>query len=115
MKRKAGVVAVVVLAVVAIVWWRTRGGSSHAGPSGAAQSGGPAQAALHRDARIDPRTVQRASIAGTVTDEDHAPVPHARVCAEGAGRHLPSALVRDAHCAAADDRGAYTIGELYAD
>jgi protocatechuate 3,4-dioxygenase beta subunit len=113
MKRRFGVGGLVLIALLAIVFWRWRSGDSERKDLTAAKSvtGGPVVASAPKP---DPRTLERASIAGTVSDEAHAPVPHARVCIDAESNDLPPDLTRDPRCTNADDQGRYMIGDLYA-
>ena len=61
-----------------------------------------------------PSSTERASIAGTVSDDAHEPIPHARVCVRTESPELPRAETRAPHCTNADAHGAYAIGELFA-
>ncbi len=101
--RSAAIGAVVLVVVAAIALWRCRAtGHGEPGPLGSA--GGSASAATPRRAP-DPRTLSRASIAGTVRDEAGASIARARVCVDSAAPDEPL-------CAAADARGAYAIGDV---
>ena len=55
-----------------------------------------------------------ASIAGTVTTDTGAPIPHARVCARPWSDAVPTSVLVHPYCAIADERGAYVIAELFA-
>ena len=115
MNRRTALAGFVLLSVLALVLWRWHSGNSEredlkaAKPVAGASLGMPAQ---HPHA--DPRTLERASIAGTVTDEGHAPVPRARVCVDASSNDLPPDLIRDPRCTTADDQGRYLISGLFA-
>ena len=113
MKRVAIVVGVVVLAL-AIAWW-LRGDDDKA-TSTTATAAKPTTAtkrsATEAQPRVDPATLVRASIAGTVTDEAKAPVPSARVCAGGSSHELDPNVLRDPICVAADAQGRYALPNL---
>ena len=100
---------VLVVVVIAGGWWH------HAHRDSGPEATRPiALAGTRGETRGDPRTQGRASISGTITDEDRAPVPHARVCASATSDALPRHVTRDPLCTTADARGVYTIGNLLA-
>lgn len=66
-----------------------------------------------RKVPTDRRSQPLGSIAGTVVEDSKAPVPRARVCAEGGDDELLPED-RDPHCTTADDRGEYRITGLIA-
>ncbi|MDB4958896.1 MAG: hypothetical protein JWO36_6465 [Myxococcales bacterium] len=114
MQRRVGLGAVVLVALLALVFWCWRSTESERKDLSAAKTvtGAPARGATQP--HPDPRKVERASIAGTITDEDHAAIAHARVCVDASSHDLPGDLQRDPRCTNADDQGHYVIGELYA-
>jgi protocatechuate 3,4-dioxygenase beta subunit len=93
--------------VLLIVGRRGEGGGSD--PAGA---GGGAAAEARRRARIDPATVARGSIEGTVRDPAGAPVEGARVCGLAWSDALPAEAVRGPACVQADAAGRYRLAEL---
>jgi protocatechuate 3,4-dioxygenase beta subunit len=115
-KRTLPVVVVVAVVACAVVLWKCRGGSdSDAARTGSSTAGDrTASTANAIRAKPDPRTLDRASIAGTITDDTKAPVPHARVCATASSHELPADVVRDPRCANADDAGRYELRDLLA-
>jgi protocatechuate 3,4-dioxygenase beta subunit len=116
MKRRriiAGV-AIVVVAALAIGWWRRdRASSSSANVTAQQIALAGAGANLHGRV-IDPRKLERASVEGTITDDARAPIAHARVCVDLASSALPAELTRDPRCADTDVAGRYRIGDLFA-
>ena len=114
MKRKLGLVVVVGAALAAALLWRCHAGASHTAGTRASSrdSATPIASAAHE--RVDPRKAQRASIAGTVTDDDHASVANARVCVRTYSPALSTALVREARCTVTDAQGRYTLPDLFA-
>src|SRR6185436_1240382 len=108
MKRRSTLIIVAVLLVAAlVVFWKTRSGGS---TRSVASGGGSATAAktvagggVAPAPRKDPKTIPRASIAGTVTDDGKAPLPHAHVCAGGYTRDFDPELFRDPSCTETDD------------
>jgi len=107
-RRRLGflVAAVALIALLAMWAWHVTGGH-HAieKPSGGV---GSDFARKH----IDARTLDRASVTGTIRDQDGKPIAAARVCADASD--LPHELVRDPICATSDAQGAYVIANLYA-
>jgi len=114
MKRKISLFVVLGIAVLAALLWRCHAGATRSARSAASSARGQATPTSTAHAHVDPRKAQRASIAGTVTDEDHAVVANARVCARAAARELSTALVREPRCTTTDAQGRYTLGELFA-
>lgn len=112
MKRRLVIAAAGLAIVIAgLAYWRCgadRGTGSTARATGSAAALGSALATAGRG-RLDPRRVVRGSLAGTITDQTKAPIPKARVCAEGASDELAADLLRDPSCATADDQGRYKI------
>lgn len=118
-KRRTGVGIGLVMILLAVIVWRTRGGGDRAsGAAGASgSSAGPTAAAAagaNRARRVDPRTQPRASIAGTVRDPAKAPIAGAQVCADLGSHELPPELTRDPACTTTDATGAYVLRELLA-
>lgn len=116
MKRRVGVVVGGAVVLCALMLWRWHGASSSAAhrevPGDRAASASPAPAG--RAAHVDPRTLQRGSIAGTIRDEAKAPIAHARVCLDVSSPDLPRELTRDPTCNETDDAGAYHFEKLVA-
>ncbi len=106
-RRRLGflVAAVALIVLLAMGAWHVMGGH-HAieKPSGGVGSD-------FTKKHIDARTLDRASVAGTVRDQDGKPIAAARVCADAS--NLPHELVRDPSCASTDAQGAYLIANLY--
>jgi protocatechuate 3,4-dioxygenase beta subunit len=111
-RQRIAVVLFLVAAAIAFAWRLTchSDGGSKAAP-GAATRAATGRAAGDR-ARIDPKTVARGSLAGTVTIEGKSPISHAKVCADGSSHDLPGELFRDSFCVETDDAGRYTIPNL---
>lgn len=114
MKKRIVVAVVALAAIAAVVIWKLSGGSSD--PRSADKAHGKAVVAAgdrgERGARPDPRKQPRGSIAGTITDEDRAIVPGARVCATALSRHISPELLREPVCTAADAQGRYAFKNL---
>ena len=118
--RKLGVVIGVVVVIAVIGWLALRGGGGGGGEDAATRAGSGAAGARgaagapERFARLDPSTVSRGSLAGTVTADDatRAPIARARVCARGASAPLDPELLRAPRCADTDERGRYELRDL---
>ncbi len=115
MKRKhvlAGGV-VVLCAILAVALWHSRSGTAADAPASptAARSGAAAATAV---VRSDPRKLDRASIAGTITDDAKAPIAHARVCVDATSRALPAEITRRPRCVESDASGHYLAKGLLA-
>jgi protocatechuate 3,4-dioxygenase beta subunit len=113
-KRRVAVAAVVVSAIAAFVLWKWQGSAPAAEATTQAQGVSQSSQAAALAKREDPRKLERASISGTITDEDKKPIAGARVCADAASHQLSEELVRDPRCTQTDADGHYTIGELFA-
>src|SRR5512140_3740420 len=113
-KRKALGVAVLLAAIAAVTFWKTHGAAPAIHATSTAGSVSSGQPGTRERAKADPRTLERASIAGTVTDEDHAPIAGARVCADATSSHISGELVRDPRCTQTDATGHYQLTDLYA-
>src|SRR5512143_169492 len=107
-KTRVAPAALILAALAALLLWRC-----HEHPTLAQQaqrkaaistSGSATAASLERP---DPKTQPRGSIEGTITDEKHAAVPHARVCAEMYTSQISTQEVREPYCTTADDTGHY--------
>src|SRR5690349_20531800 len=108
--RRGIAIAVAACAVIAVVLWlRCRSSSTTEASSG--DAAGSATASTGRR-RVDPATVVRAAIAGTVTDEAKRPIAGANVCAAGESSELADELLWAPTCAVSDAAGAYTIENL---
>ncbi len=114
MKRALVAFAAVVAIVVAIVFVKCGQSRSTHAPSSAQQGSAGAARARPRDVIVDPRTQQRGSIAGTVTDPAKAPIAGARVCARPWSRALSPQSSRDVPCAVTDAAGHYSLTNLVA-
>src|SRR5262245_58262128 len=119
MKRSfVGVVGLVIL-LGGLVYWRCatggggRGSTTGAGTTGAGSTAGAAGTSpTAARARVDPKKLARGSLAGAITDENKAPIPKARVCADGSSNDLPDEMLRDPICITADDQGRYHVQNL---
>ncbi|MBS1119143.1 MAG: hypothetical protein H6Q90_1371 [Deltaproteobacteria bacterium] len=107
------VVGVAVLAITAVIW---RCGGSRDEPAGLGSGSGSSGSVTPGSSvrRVDPRTLPRASIAGTIRDDHGAPIANARACATLDSPALPALLTRDPICVAADASGGYRIANLLA-
>lgn len=115
--KRIGVLVGLVAVVAVMMWWRCGGrreprdgarAPASAGKHGSAIDGAAA-------ARVDPRTLQRGSIGGIVTDAaTKRPLANARVCADGWSNDAPSDVFAEPSCALTDAAGAYTIEKLLA-
>ena len=116
MKRRLGIAGAVLaaLAVLVVWWWHGGGPRGKAGATTATTVGTATTGFAPQLRRADPRKLERASVEGTVTDDDHAPVAHARVCVDLAAYELPAELLREPHCTFSDEHGHYAVGELFA-
>ncbi len=108
-----GIALVVSVIAIAVMWRKCRGAHDALPGAGTASGSSMTIPTLVRK-RIDPRTLPRASIAGTIRDERGAAVANARACASFTSRALSPQLTRDPICVAADANGAYRIANLIA-
>ncbi|MBX3161351.1 MAG: carboxypeptidase regulatory-like domain-containing protein [Deltaproteobacteria bacterium] len=121
MRTRIGVVVGCAVLAAAVFVWRCRGGDGSS-DDGASTTGSAAPVAktgkagdrgVASVARPDPKTIARASISGTVTDDEtKAPLAGARVCADGNSTDLAAELLRDSTCATTDAAGAYKLDNL---
>lgn len=118
MKRALPIVGALLVAILLVWWWRGRS-RDHTAPepltttasgSGGGTSGA-GEAAIVRP-RVDPATVQRGVLAGTVTQEGGGPVAKAQVCASGQAAAIDSELLREPSCATTDAAGKFVIEKL---
>lgn len=115
MKRSYAVVVGVVLVVALGWWWWGRGDRDAASPDPAGRAGHVDDLARGaRARRVDPRTLDRATIAGRVTDRAKRPIAGATVCADGWSRDAPGDVFERPTCVRADARGSYQIDGLLA-
>ncbi len=121
MKKRLPWIIALVLAVIALIVWRSRASSSDDAPSspvakttepGSGTSG--AARVVTATPRPDPKTLGRGSLAGTITvdDETKATVAGAQVCAYGTSNFLATELLRQPTCVTTDAQGHYTIANL---
>lgn len=106
------------MAVLGIGWWlvgnddasgdETAEGAE-AGEDAAAQSSGKLPGVL----RSSPFTQEKASVAGTISDEQGKPIAGATVCAWARGNQLGSAQTRFPTCVTSEKDGHYRIDDLY--
>jgi hypothetical protein len=112
MKRRLQVAIGIALVAFAVVVWQCR---SRSQPSSDAPGSGSTGSGIGTASqRIDPRTLPRGSIAGTIRDDRGAPIAKARVCTSFDAPALSSQQTRDPICVLADDRGAYRLDKLLA-
>ncbi|MBA3462698.1 MAG: carboxypeptidase regulatory-like domain-containing protein, partial [Deltaproteobacteria bacterium] len=117
-KRIGSIGAALAAVVIALLVWRCRGSSERdttpATGSGSAEvtQTGPRPVSSTKPLP-DPTKLSRGSIAGTITiDGTKAPLPGARVCANGESRDYPSEVLRVPSCVTSDANGAYVITGL---
>lgn len=91
MQRRVGWVLAIV-AVLALLFWLFHGSSAGPASSSHAERHRAAAVASQKTSRVDPRSLARAAIRGTVRDGAGAPIANARVCAAVSSWSLPSAL-----------------------
>jgi carboxypeptidase family protein/PDZ domain-containing protein len=113
-RKRAGVVVALVVIVAGLALWRCHTNNHVAAARGPASAGAAPSTAPRSMRRPDPRTLDRASITGTVRTETNAPIAHARVCADAQSVDLPSELVRHPRCTDTDAAGSYAIKDLLA-
>ncbi|HTL34300.1 MAG TPA: carboxypeptidase regulatory-like domain-containing protein, partial [Kofleriaceae bacterium] len=116
MKTRVAPAALIVAALAALLLWRCHDQASKRTPT-AGKPGAKTQvvgATMATQERPDPRTQPRGSIAGTISDEQKAPIAKARVCAVLYSDKISSQDVRDPICVTADDKGQYVIKDLFA-
>ncbi|MGH2897484.1 MAG: MSCRAMM family protein, partial [Solirubrobacteraceae bacterium] len=105
------VVVMVGVGLLGLRGWRCRGDTPSSPPrANDARGSVPAMTAR---ARIDPTTLSRGSISGTIHDEAGAPIARATLCANATDHLLPASL-RALRCAISDERGHYKVAELVA-
>lgn len=113
MRRYAALFVLVALLVV-VAWWgfgRSRDATGDA-ERGGRDASATAAGGLRPTRRLDPATLERAAVAGTVRGE-RGPLAGVRVCVRGEAAELPDELLREPACATTDARGAYAIERLY--
>lgn len=118
-KRSVGIVVGVVAIAAALLLWKC-GGRERSSTSASSQTSGSGAALVSSADRwskpkVDPKTKARASVSGTIKNDDGAVVPGARVCATVYTNEISQELLPDPFCTNADDNGKYTITELFAD
>jgi protocatechuate 3,4-dioxygenase beta subunit len=112
-KRTLWVVFAVAVVGCAMFLWRCHGGAESDTAKAASATADRAIASTNAvRLKPDPRTLDRASIAGTITDDAKAVVPRARVCAKASSHDVPGDLVHDMKCTSADDAGRYELRDL---
>lgn len=102
---------------IALLVWRCRSGDeATTAPrkgSAAGSAALPSATSTAARPRPDPKTLPKASIAGTVTaDATKAPLANIRVCAAGWSKTLEDDLLREPTCTTTDAAGKYTIEPL---
>ncbi len=118
MNRRTPIALALVAVVIALIVWRCRGTNDEStnttGTTSSAKAGGTQGSALvASQRRVDPKTLVRGSLEGTITDEDKKPVVKAHVCADGSSNELADELLRDSLCTFSDDQGHYKIDNLF--
>src|SRR5689334_20977989 len=115
MKTRVAPAALIVAALAALLLWRCHDrATTHAPATKSAAKSQPTGATMAAQDRPDPKTQPRGSIAGTITDEQKAPIAKARVCAVFYSSQISSQDFRDPMCVTADDKGQYVIKDLFA-
>ena len=118
MKRRLLIVAAVAALGLAFWFWRSQRATPAQGQgrslgSGAAATGsGSALDSRDRAARVDPRTLAGASIAGTVKDATGVEVANAMVCADFSSDDISTQQSRDPICVTTDAAGGYVFKAL---
>ncbi|HUS28551.1 MAG TPA: carboxypeptidase-like regulatory domain-containing protein, partial [Kofleriaceae bacterium] len=116
MKTRVAPAALILAALATLLLWRChdRDSSRSKSSTKAAQKSVGSGATMSTQERPDPKTQPRGSIAGTITDEQKAPIAGARVCAELYSQQISAQEVRDPICVTANDKGQYTLPNLFA-
>src|SRR5687768_5213649 len=114
--KRIGVVVGLAAVLAVVLLWRCSGSNEKAR---AKQPAAGHQAATTGSAvtpkRVDPRKLERGSIAGTITDKaTKQPIAGAKVCADGWSHDAPGDVFNDPTCVVTDDNGAYRIDKLLA-
>ncbi len=110
MRRKLLVGLAALAVVLAVLVWRSGKSDTARAPNEAPTRTGAAATTK----RVDPRTLERGLISGTVRDENRVPIAGARICADIEDQELPSSLTRQPACATSDSRGGYALRDLLA-
>lgn len=114
MKRNLLVGGAVIAVIAAIAFVKCSGGGDTPKTATTASSS-HTTTAIHQDKRIDPRTLKRASLSGTVTDAvTKAPIAGAQVCGDGQAFGLSAQAMREPACTTTNGQGVYTLGDLVA-
>jgi Carboxypeptidase regulatory-like domain/PDZ domain len=114
--KRIGVVVGLAVVLALVLVWRC---SNAKQPAGAKKPAAGHQASPTGNAvtpeRVDPRTLARGSIAGTITDAaTKQPIAGAKVCADGWSHDAPGDVFDDPTCTVTDAKGAYEIDKLLA-
>jgi protocatechuate 3,4-dioxygenase beta subunit len=113
MKRRIGVAVILAAVAAALLVWRCAGGSKSTRTTATKPTTSASTTGGTTAKRQDPRTLKRASIAGTITDKaTKQPLPRAQVCADGWSHDAPGDVFKEPTCVVADDKGAYRIDNL---
>jgi protocatechuate 3,4-dioxygenase beta subunit len=111
MRRISVAVGLVVACLLAIAWCH------HVRTPQRTRASPPATAsrmAMSPQMRQDPAKIPRAAIEGTVTDNKHAPIANARVCAAWPQANaIDPALLRGRPCTSTDATGRYLLANLW--
>jgi protocatechuate 3,4-dioxygenase beta subunit len=120
MKRRLGVGVGLVVVVLALVLWRCRGdrgahSAEHQGSGAATDRASTTNAAIGvvPKQKIDPRTLARGSISGTIRDESKKPIAKASVCLSLYSDELPPDLWDESPCKTTDANGFYEWTDLF--
>src|SRR3712207_2853646 len=107
-------IAIGVIAVIALIVWRSCGSSPSTKSKTTAAKPTAAHTARATEAQVrpDPTKLARASIEGLVTDASKQPIANARVCASGSSNHLDPELLRELACANTDGAGHYKLENM---
>lgn len=117
-KRSLGIVVGVVAIAAALLLWKCGGSSAPSTSARQERATGPAvvsSADRWSKPKVDPKTKARASVSGTIKNDEGAGIAGARVCALVYTNEISQELLPDPFCTTADDKGQYTIKDLFAD
>lgn len=103
----------VLLVPLALLWWLRRPAPALSAPTADPTPTNALTGPRDRPTLpIDPRRLQLASIAGTVTDLQNHPLANARVCANPQWDRIPVGDRRKFHCTITDRDGRYQLTDL---
>jgi hypothetical protein len=115
MRRPVAIAVVLVALAASVAIWRCRGTAGEPGTTPSTVGGSATGARVVRSqVRPDPKSLPRATIAGTIKDERGAPIAAARVCVRGFAGELADELLREPVCATSSATGVYAVDGLVA-